>query len=289
MIENKTIAIEYEPPTWISAAECGLLIDWKADTNDLTCLIYEWYIKWYIDINFTWDNRFLVNIKKFIWQIHAKVIHISEKKFFNPKKEYEKNFLKLIKYENIIDNKFYEQCNELLNYWIKEWRFTKTSIIKNKIKKILKEIFFKDVKKYKYTLKSQVNITMEIISIILTIIFRHELSIYFQNYNFLIIFSILILSIFSIINKIQIRFKNLWWCSEYKYKLSKKWKELQQKILWYKEYLEKVEKYRLNLYLKGNKMYYEKIMPYIVAFGIIPKTEILNDIIKDYNLKINID
>ena len=36
-------------------------------------------------------------------------------------------------------------------------------------------------------------------------------------------------------------------------------------------------------------MYYEKIMPYIVAFGILEDIEILKNIEKDYNIKINKD
>ena len=66
---------------------------------------------------------------------------------------------------------------------------------------------------------------------------------------------------------------------------TEKWAELIAYILWYRMFLEKCEKPQLKAFLKEDPLYFDKTLPYVVAFGL--ETEFLKKIIpimEEYNI-----
>jgi len=50
--------------------------------------------------------------------------------------------------------------------------------------------------------------------------------------------------------------------------LTEKWAELVSKILWYREFLKSCDENKLKTFLKQDPLYFDKILPYAVVFGI---------------------
>ena len=53
-----------------------------------------------------------------------------------------------------------------------------------------------------------------------------------------------------------------------KLKLTESWSELVSKILWYREFLKSCDENKLKTFLKQDPLYFDKILPYAVVFGI---------------------
>ena len=76
----------------------------------------------------------------------------------------------------------------------------------------------------------------------------------------------------------------LWWGT--KLKESEEWAKLISHILWYREFLSMCDENKLKLFLQQDPLYFDKILPYAVAFGL--ETEFIKKIepiMQEMNIK----
>lgn len=253
----------------LSAAECNLLLDWKANEKDIISLIYEWSLKWIIWITIWKKDKNILNLRYLnIFNINKKDLLIKRlKPLPHNAKRYE------IYIYNEITNKYFNEaniylcCNRLINYGIEQWRFLKKSIKKNQLKKLTKTKI--------------INIILCIIIIILSILFT--IICYFSS-KFLIAIPIIFLlfalyKLKKILHNTNFR---LWYC-DFSYKLSEKWTSLKQNIIYYKKILTNIDNTTLNQILKNDPWFAERILP--IAISVIADTKIFNTIKENYNIK----
>jgi hypothetical protein len=72
-------------------------------------------------------------------------------------------------------------------------------------------------------------------------------------------------------------------------KETEKWAELIAHILWYREFLAKCDENKLRLFIKQDPLYFDKILPYAIVFGLdTVLIDKVSPIMKDLNIKSNI-
>jgi len=111
------VIIQYNPPKWLNSAEVWLLLKHKVWTKDLLSLIYKWAADWYIKIDNSNSDLFLVKIKELPWDSQN-----YENKLFN--KLFVKNKINVNKPSNSLYRVIKSVSKSLEEYWISIWWFS---------------------------------------------------------------------------------------------------------------------------------------------------------------------
>ena len=249
--KNDKYIVQYDAPEWIEPPEAGILIDDKLDPKDITSLIYRWASNKYIKICAE-DHK---NKKFYIKKL---------KKLPDSAKEYQKNLFKKI-FSNGDDFYFSANKNKFQTYLSQTDKDLKSYIDSQKW--------------YKYDFSKVITNTFSFKSDTKTIIFWIAV-LWGLGYCFTVTW------INSTLNSVwswMIRIFWIWlvWiiCSYRKKEREQwttKWIELRQHCLWYKEFLEKVDKKKIEELTKEDPLFVEKSLPYAVVFGI--ETEFIKKI-----------
>ncbi len=243
--KKKPYIIQYSPPKWLSASEVWVIKDWVIDWVDITVMIYDLAIKWYLKIE--WEKWGFLKKSKYSL---VKKKDISEKE-----PEYLQYFFwKLFKTkEKIVLSK------SSLSWTVSSTMWKLKKHIKPQKRFISKKKNFK-IKQNRFTFDETKYITyffwwIFLIMIILTF-FRFNLGISLRRLIFLW-------------RPIYILFKNVFlWKKEI---LTKKWQELYRHIKWYKKFLKHVDKDKLETFLKEDPLFFDKTLPYAIILWLWSK------------------
>lgn len=231
--EKRSVQTEFYPPENMSPSEAGYLIDNRLNRRDLTALVPYWGANGFLQIN-ELENKALLGLIKI--------------------KDYE--FVKLKDLPSIVPT------------------FEKTmfkGIFKTGDKVLLsslKNVLYEDMNKAKQQLQSQVDkdrlyvkysrglsIAIPVAGIILLIL-SFQLMIFSASdttyIGIALIASAIIIIIFGLLMK----------------KKTKKGTDLFYKLLGFKEFIQTVEKDRLETFLKQDPNYFDKVLPFAIVFNV---------------------
>lgn len=238
---NEKCVIQYDAPKWIDAPEAWVLIDNKLDPKDITAMIYQRATNHYIKIYKEEDNEKEFYIKK--------LKDIPEKS-----KEYQ---LKLF-------NTLFKDWDE---YHFSKNRSSFSSALSNVYSKLdnyidkqkwFKSTFFSGIwssfKRQNRTLVFRTAILGFIpYFAVITTLTNHLVPV--SNWIRIILLVAFILIVTSYRN--------------YKEETNTtKWQELRKHCQWFKDFLMKVDKVKLETILKEDPLYIEKVLPYAVVFWV---------------------
>ena len=225
------VIIQYEPPKWLTSAEVWLLLHRNPEMKDMLSLIYKWAAEWLIKISLGDDTSFFGKLSNNNTIIITKIKNIPEEA-----PSYEKEFFKdLVHWEKTKITKTTNLYNRLHSHM-----YTLGQYGKNKW-------WFQNPKK----------------------IFKKEPSFIVFLWCF-ILFMIIISSLPSIALLLL-----FWWIfiktSVLRMKETEEWAKLISHILWYREFLKTCDENKLRLFLAKDPLYFDKILPYAVVFGLETK------------------
>ena len=249
--KNNKYIVQYDAPEWVEPPEAGILIDDKLDPRDITSLIYRWASNKYIQICAE-DHK---NKKFYIKKL---------KNLPESAKEYQKNLFKKL-FSNGSDFYFSVNKSKFQSYLAQ----TETDLTN----------YIDGQNRYKYDFSKVPLNSYSFKSGTKSIIFWMSV-LWGLGYCFTVTW------INSTLNSVwswMIRIFWIWlvWiiCSYRKKEReqwTKKWIELRQYCLWYKEFLEKVDKKKVEELTKQDPLFVEKSLPFAVVFGI--ETEFIKKI-----------
>lgn len=238
---NRKCVIQYDAPKWVDAPEAGVLIDEKIDGKDLTSLIYMRAIKHYIKIFAEEENpkKFYIkklkdlpeNSKKYQLNLFNSLFKSGDEFHFDEHPGTFTDYLRTAsdELESYIDSQG----------WYKWWF---SNMIWAFFKKQTASIIILVV----------VWLLIAYFSIV-TILSNH--LIFVSNWVKFLFAAVLIFIIFCYRN--------------YEQEVNtKKWQEVRDHCVWYKDFLVKVDKTKLETLMKQDPLYLEKVLPYAVVFGI---------------------
>ena len=241
--KNDKYIIQYDAPKWIEPPEAGILIDDKLDPKDITSLIYRWASNKYIKICSEDENNKKFYIKKL-------------KNLPASTKDYQKNLFKKL-FSNGDDfyfsaNKskfstYLTQTEKELNNYIdgQNWFTSKLS----------------NVKLNAYSFKSGTK-TMIVVMVMVWIL-GYCFTVTWINSKLNFVWSWIVpifrIGLIWIICSYRKKEKEQW---------TKKWIELRSHCLGYKEFLNKVDKKKIEELTKQDPLFVEKSLPYAVVFWI---------------------
>lgn len=247
------VIVQYAPPKWLDSAEVWLLLHRRSDWISLSSLIYKWIWEWLISIDVQNGKSKTYTIKKI-------------KDIPPDSKNYENSFrYSILRGRNSVkiseDKKLkIEPClNVLERHWREKW-------------------WVKEKKSWK-TISSNA-----IIYIILFCLFV-LLFIIPSMYKLIIGLFIFTLCFPGLLLLMDIKIPK-----SKKLKLTENWAELVSKILWYREFLKHCDENKLKTFLKEDPLYFNKIIPYAVVFGIETElTEKVSHIMDELWLTLQMD
>ncbi len=256
-MKNFVKTVEYEPP--VEAYEAWILIDNSADARDISTLIYEFADKWYIKLDIE---------KKWFWIFKKTTITISKLKDIDPnEKKYKLDFF---------GNLFDYQDKRVLNWP----NYDFTEIIKDSLNKLKKYVITKYYKTkhldwfFKIRNKFIVFFTLWYFIAFIIIILWTIINIDTNQNLIPILWSLYIL--------ILIRFFSLWKPQF----LNEEGQNVYKKLIWYKEFLSKVDTPRLKLLLQEDPMFFDKTLPYAIVFGMETKfIKKIDKLIKNWEIQ----
>ena len=250
-IKDDKHIIQYDAPKWVEPPEAGILIDDKLDSKDITSLIYWWASNKYIKICAEDDKNKKFYIKKL-------------KDLPESSKDYQKNLFKKL-FSN--DNNFYfsknkdkfstylTQTNQELTKYVDWENRYKTSLTNVKINE--------------YSFKSTTKTIIFCTAVAWTLGYCFTVTWINSHLNF----------VWSWMKYI-FRAWLIWIICTYRWKeieqWTKKWIEFRNHCIWFKEFLDKVDKKKIEELTKQDPLFVEKSLPYAVVFGI--ETEFIKKI-----------
>ena len=241
--KNDKYIVQYDAPKWVEPPEAGILIDDKLDPKDITSLIYRWASNRYIKICAEDSSNKKFYIKKL-------------KDLPKDTKEYEKNLFKKI-FSNGDDFYFSANKNKFTTYLTEtEKELTKYIDGENRFKTTLP-----NVKLDAYSFKSWTKSWIFWIAVLWCV-----------GYGFIVTWINETLNSVRSWMKFIFRVWLIWIICSYRKKekeqWTKKWIEFRRHCLWYKEFLEKVDKKKIEELTRQDPLFVEKSLPYAVVFGI---------------------
>jgi len=241
--KNDKYIVQYDAPKWVEPPEAGILIDDKLDPKDITSLIYRWASNRYIKICAEDSSNKKFYIKKL-------------KDLPKDTKEYEKNLFKKI-FSNGDDFYFSANKNKFTTYLTEtEKELTKYIDGENRFKTTLP-----NVKLDAYSFKSWTKSWIFWIAVLWCV-----------GYGFIVTWINETLNSVRSWMKFIFRVWLIWIICSYRKKekeqWTKKWIEFRRHCLWYKEFLEKVDKKKIEELTRKDPLFVEKSLPYAVVFGI---------------------
>ncbi len=248
--DNKHI-VQYDAPEWVEPPEAGILIDDKLDPKDITSLIYRWASNRYIKICAEDDKSKKFYIKKL-------------KNLPESPKDYQKNLFKKI-FSDGDDFHFFVNKSKFQTYLEQTQKDLRNYIDwKNWYKST-----FSNVDLDAYSFKSWTKSLIFWVAVLWCLIYCFTVTWINSALNSVWSWMIPIFWIWLIwiICSYRNREKELW---------TKKWIELRQHCLGYKEFLYKVDKKKIEELTKEDPLFVEKSLPYAVVFWI--ETEFIKKI-----------
>lgn len=116
-LKKYPVFVQYNPPKWLNSAEVWLLLKRRVWTKDLLSLIYKWAADWYIKIDNSNSDLFLVKIKELPWDSQN-----YENILFN--KLFVKNKINVNKPSNYLYRVIESVSKSLEKHWISVWWFS---------------------------------------------------------------------------------------------------------------------------------------------------------------------
>ncbi len=248
---------------WLNPAEVWLLLHRKAKAKDLFALIYKRTYEKLVEIKIDKDDSIIIKRLDFPPEYYPEY----EKQFFIDLMD--DSEIKITKGSNL----FYKLNLETFrSYWVEKWwlKDASTKWMLEKFTGIVWPIWAIAV----FTL---------ILSPFIVIFFDLNVSSIFSAMRWYAFIWIFIFWAFSFIIMIILSS----WMD--KYKETEKWAKLISHILWYREFIAKCDENKLRTFLKQDPLYFDKILPYAVVFGLdtilIDK---ISPIMQDMNIESNL-
>ena len=244
------VIIQYNPPEGLNSAEVWLLLHRKATARDVLSLIYERAYKKFISIKV---------IKNTVSEEDDILVSTND--------------MKISKMENIPYN--YPQYETKLFESI----FTDNEIIINKDTNLYKDLQLSNLEKYgieKWWFKKNDIWILWCFWFILIFLSFFILPLF--GWIWMLIYVIFFCSSFIILPMIS--------SASQKLKETTIWAKIISHILWYREFLAKCDENKLRLFLKEDPLYFDKILPYAIVFGL--ETELMakiKPIMDEMNIK----
>ncbi len=253
-IKNNKFIVQYDAPKWVEPPETGILIDDKLDPKDITSLIYRWASNKYIKICAE-DEKDKKNKKFYIKKL---------KDLPESTKDYQKNLFKKI-FAN--SNEFYLSKNKskFSEYLTSAEKDLKTYINWEKRYKC----DFWNVAINAYSFKSDTKSLIFWIAVIWCI--AYCFSVTWINSTLNPVWSWMIWVFWIWLAWIICTYRN-----KEKEQWTTKWIEFRQHCLWFKDFLYKVDKKKIEELTKQDPLFVEKSLPFAVVFGI--ETEFIKKI-----------
>ena len=249
--KNNEYIVQYDAPEWIEPPEAGILIDDKLDAKDITSLIYRWASNKYVRICAVDSHNKKFYIKKL-------------KDLPDSTKEYQRNLFKKL-FSNWDDFYFSANKDKFSTYLSKTQKDLETYINGEKWYKY----DFSNVALKKYSFKSDTKSIIFWVAVLWWLGYCFTVTWINSTLNSVWSWMIPIFWIWLvwIICSYRNKEKELW---------TKKWIELRQHCLWFKEFLYKVDKKKIEELTKQDPLFVEKSLPYAVVFWI--ETEFIKKI-----------
>lgn len=240
MMDNK-YPIYFDAPKWVDSPEAWVLVDNRIDPKDITALIYQraanHYIKLYRE-NSDEKEFYIKKIKQLPWTSKKYQLNLFNSLFKDSDEfHFSKNRSKLSDYLSTAQKE--------LNSFIKS---------ENRYKKSFFSWIWSSFKRQNATLVFWTAILWFIPYFwILTALSNHFVPV--SNRIKIVCFVSFILIVTS--------YRNYWEETN-----TKKWQEARNHCLWFRDFLMKVDKVKLETLLKEDPLYIEKALPYAVVFWV---------------------
>lgn len=240
MMDNK-YPIYFDAPKWVDSPEAWVLVDNRIDPKDITALIYQraanHYIKLYKE-NSDEKEFYIKKIKQLPWSSKKYQLNLFNSLFKDSNEfHFSKNRSKLSDYLSTAQKE--------LNSFIKS---------ENRYKKSFFSWIWSSFKRQNATLVFWTAILWFIPYFwILTALSNHFVPV--SNRIKIVCFVSFILIVTS--------YRNYWEETN-----TKKWQEARNHCLWFRDFLMKVDKVKLETLLKEDPLYIEKALPYAVVFWV---------------------
>ena len=234
------IVVRYEPPEWINCAEAGMLYNAILEPTDLTSLVYKRTIEWLISIQIDNDTWFST-VRRFIM---TKLKDIDEKC-----PQYEKDFFNALLPGDINSKKAISTTSDfdivwplksLRNYWESKWWIIVWGFS-------LKIFNFKNLKNISFWF------------IIFLIVFWAS---FFKWISVKV--ALIISAIFGLVWMFTPTSSN--YPTQKKIHLTSEWEEIASEVIWYAQFIQMCDENKLRLFLKQDPTFFDKTLPYAVAF-----------------------
>lgn len=241
---NRKCVIQYDAPRWVDAPEAWVLIDNILNWKDLTSLIYQRAVNHYIKI--------------FAEEYNPKKFYIKKLKDLpNNSKEYQLNLF----------NSLFESWDEF-HFSKDELYFTKyLKTAKKELTKYIdsKDRFLRSLQYYTWDFFKRQSVSITILTLIgLWIVFSSFMT--FMTNRFIPTSSWLIILLVWLAIFIISCYRN------YEQEVNTKdGQEVRDHCQWFKEFLMKVDKEKLETLMAQDPLYIEKALPYAVVFGVSSK------------------
>jgi len=249
--KNNEYIVQYDAPKWVEPPEAGILIDDKLDPKDITSLIYRWASNKYIKICAEDDKNKKFYIKKL-------------KDLPDSAKEYQKKLFKKL-FSDGDDFHFSGKKSKFQTY-LAQTETDLTNYIDGQNRYKCK---FSKVGLNAHSFKSGEKTTIFWIAIIWILVYCFTVT--WINSALKPVWSWMIwvfwIWLVWIICTYRKREREQW---------TTKWIELREHCLWFKDFLYKVDKKKMEELTKQDLLFVEKSLPYAVVFGI--ETEFIKKI-----------
>ena len=247
------VIVQYTPPKWLDSAEVWLLLHRRSDWISLSSLIYKWIWEWLIsvDVQNGKSKTYIIKKIKDISQNSNNYEHSFRYSIFGGRNSTKISKDKKLKIEPCL--------NVLERHWREKW-------------------WVKEKKSWKIISSNAIiYITMGFLFVLLFVI-----PSMFKIIIGLLIFTFCFPGLLLLMDIKIPKSKKL--------KLTEDWAELVSKILWYREFLKSCDENKLKTFLKEDPLYFNKIIPYAVVFGIETElTEKVSHIMDELWLTLQID
>ncbi len=239
--KERPIVIKYSPPEWVNCAEAGMLYNWCLEPTDLTSLIYKWAVEWLISIYVYGYDSPSIDIEGWTlvpltnrdtWFLITKLKNIDancpwyEVEFFRSMFPWAINSKTLVSKASEID--VATSLEDLRNYGKSRWWLT-VWWFSPKISCVL------------------------VVGILLFVMLRFWVK--SEIMAFILIF---VCMIFGSLNSGSPTQKEIL--------LTEKWLSLSSEIIWYAKFIQACDEDKLRLFLEQDPAFFDKTLPYAVAF-----------------------
>jgi len=249
--KNNKYIVQYDTPKWIEPPEAGILIDDKLDPKDITSLIYRWASNKYIKICAENDKNKKFYIKKL-------------KNLPESAKEYQKKLFKKL-FSDGSDFYFSANKSKFETYLTQTEKDLQTYIDRQNRYKY----DFSKIPLNAYSFKSDTKTIIFWIAVLWWLVYCFTVTWINSTLNSVWSWMIWVFWIWLI-----------WIICSYRWKEKEQWTtewiQLRQHCLWFKEFLEKVDKKKIEELTKEDPLFVEKSLPYAVVFWI--ETEFIKKI-----------